>query len=167
MTTTELKIPVSCRVYPQLKSELEEEAQDEGLTTSMYLEKILNERHDSSEKEEEEVEFNNVYELEVEIEELKVEVEMLQEQVVKLEKENLKLTSKHEAVELKMRQLKLLPFEEEELDELESKLEELQELYPDKSFGQLLLASLHAALENEDSIFFIHTPKGYFEKSEV
>ncbi len=163
MTATELKIPISCRVYPDLKSEIEEEAQDEGLTTSMYLEKILQNRHESQVEDEDETDFVNVYQFEVEIDELKAELESLQEDYIKLEKLNQKLESKNQSLEESTKWLRLLDFDENEAQSLENMLEQLQPEYPGKANSQLVLACLHAALKNEDSIFFIHTPSGYFE----
>lgn len=161
MTATELKIPISCRVYPDLKSEIEEEAYEEGLTTSMYLEKILQNRHESQEKEED-VDFVNVYQFEVEIDELKVEVESLQDEVVKLRKLNQKLSAKNEVLEEKTKWLHLLDFDEDEVKELERMLEKLQPSYPAKANSQMVLACIHAALKNEESILFIYTPSSYF-----
>lgn len=163
MTTTELKIPISCRVYPDLKSEIEEEAQDEGLTTSMYLEKILQNRHDAQVEDEDKADFVNVYQFEVEIDELKAELESLQEDYIKLEKLNQKLESKNQGLEESTKWLQLIDFDDDETQELENLLKKLKPNYPGKANSQLVLACLHAALKNEDSIFFIHTASGYFE----
>jgi DNA repair exonuclease SbcCD ATPase subunit len=163
MTATELKIPISCRVYPDLKSEIEEEAQDEGLTTSMYLEKILVNRHGTQNEEEDDADFTNVYQYEVENEELKSEVETLTKQIARLEGANKRLSARNLELEAWSEKLDIFDLENDELDKLGEMLEKLQKSYPDQSPPQLLLACVHAALKNEDSIFFIHTPSGYFE----
>ena len=41
VTVKELKVPLSCRINPQIKKEIEEEATENEVTTSTYLVSIL------------------------------------------------------------------------------------------------------------------------------
>lgn len=66
MQMKKLKVPLSCRVYPQLKKVVEEEAIQEEQTTSLYLESIIQNRHQKNEV--------NVVDLMDEIEDLQEEI---------------------------------------------------------------------------------------------
>ncbi len=172
----ELKIPVSCRILPDLKEDIEVEAQEAGLTTSLYLEQILQCRHEQAEMDEN---------LEAEAAELRAKVKSLQSatermkgqleevrtegnkyyQELALSKmENDKLKASIEQLEKETQPLKelgLMGLSPAELSELEGYFSALETKYPSHSRSYLLLATFNRMVKNEKGMFVIHTIDGY------
>lgn len=167
MATKELKIPVSCRVNPDLKYELEAEAQDEGLTTSKYIERLLQDRHESSAPHEKVIEIQ-------EDEEMNEMVAEMSEEIFALKRAKRELTEEVESLNKQIEVFEDVPplpamfdFSEDELEAIEEHLNNLRGQYSDQADKDLILASLQTQVKNEKATFFIHTLKAYFEKQEA
>ena len=171
-----LKIPISSRVYPDLKESLDNEAEELGLTTSLYLEDALKNRHSENEKLKEamsEVEQlksqlnkmqDYVQDLESKIEvlkikkkDLKVRHEMADDDIDRLNQAVQKLDNKIQLI----RDLGISKLAPENLTELDQYFAILEEKYPDLSRVELLLAALNRTVKNEKAMFIIHTISGH------
>jgi predicted nuclease with TOPRIM domain len=172
----ELKIPVSCRILPDLKEDIEVEAQEAGLTTSLYLEQILQSRHEQAELDET---------LEAEAEELRAKVKSLQiagekvkhqleeiredgnrcyQELSQSKVENDRLKANIKQLEKEIQPLKTLGFTDlslSELSELEGYFSALEKKYPSHSRSYILLATFNRMVKNENGMFVIHTIDGY------
>ncbi|MCC6725555.1 MAG: hypothetical protein IT258_13690 [Saprospiraceae bacterium] len=172
----ELKIPVSCRILPDLKEDLELEAEEAGLTTSLYLEQILQSRHDQTELDES---------LEAEAEELRAKVKSLQNAVdrtkqqleairedgnrcyqelgqSKIETDRLKANIKQLEKEIQpLKALGVMDLSPSELSELEGYFSALEKKYPSHSRSYLLLATFNRMVKNEKGMLIIHTIANY------
>lgn len=172
----ELKIPISSRIQPDLKEDLELEAQEAGLTTSLYLEQILQSRHDQAELDEP---------LEAEAEELRAKVKSLQiagekakqqleaireegnrcyQELSQSKTENDKLKAKIKQLEKEIQPLKalgLMDLSPSELSELEGYFSALEKKYPSHSRSYILLATFNRMVKNEKGMLVIHTIANY------
>jgi predicted nuclease with TOPRIM domain len=173
MTQKELKIPLSCRVQPDMKEDLEAEAYDAGLTTSMYMEQILQSRHVSAEPGEEmeyvaeDLEELQEYaeNLEEQIHDLGTEKAALEEKLNQASDESARLKELADGLEREVqpfRSLGISNLRPENLAEIEGYFAALEGKYPEVSRVQLLMAALDRTLKNEKSTLFIHTLQGYF-----
>jgi len=163
------KNTLSCRLYPQLKKQIQEEASDKELTTSNYIESILEKRKWILEEEErDKLTYENqhletvVFTLEQELEEQK----SINNCVVDEIKE------KHQLLEARLKEIKQLKqqmaemkrtsiaFDLDQLDELQVSIQELQVNYPEVTIPSLIIASLKASLKNEESILSIYLIEG-------
>lgn len=169
----ELKIPVSSRILPDLKEDLEMEAQEAGLTTSLYLEQILQGRHGLFQDDEVDVEV-----LQAENEQLQVELKeayarqkefRLQRNDYREELEQVKSeledanTAKQvlEEKALSLASLGILDLSSFEITELEGYLSQLEAKYPTYSRSYLLMATFNRMVKNEEGMFIIHTIANY------
>jgi predicted nuclease with TOPRIM domain len=173
MQQKELKIPLSCRVKPGLKEDLEEEAYYDGLTTSLYLEQILQNRNEPAEPSEEmENAAEELRELQEYSEDLKLQINNLNAEKAELEKqlsqasdETARLNDRASNLEKEVqpfRNLGIANLTPENLAEIEDYFTTFEGKYPDFPREQLLLAALNQTMKNEKSFFFIHTLQGYF-----
>ena len=185
-----LKVPMSCRISPELKYELEEEAATAHLTASAYLESILLNRNNLptdedvdtekyQQKLEEELydisikvqhyEDNVVPDFEAKIAALNKEIESLKKEKEAEFSNSKQIVDLTEQLEIQaefaenLQEKMWLEFSSEETEKRESYLEKLAEKYPDADAKNLVLASLHAACKNEESLLFTYTPESYFK----
>lgn len=171
----ELKIPISCRILPDLKEDIELEAQEAGLTTSLYLEQIIQGRHDLSLDEEPGV---DVEALQAENERLQAELKEVYSKMkeFRLQRNDLRQeldqsrkelgkanSSLEELTELiqPLKSLGLFDLSSSEISELEGYFLELEEKYPSYTTKHLLLAALNRTVKNENGMLVIHTIGNY------
>ena len=178
MESTTLKIPISSRINPGLKEELEAEAFDLNLTTSLYLEQILLKRN--AQTIQDEVLKAEIEELQTttgalqkkaefqreQIQDLKKDRSELERQLQQVRAENTKLKASAEKLETELQPLQRLGISglsQAHEDELNRYFNSLQTKYPDLPRIYLLLASLNRTVTNEKSMWFIHTIDKYFD----
>jgi len=176
MTERILKIPISSRVDPDLKEALENEAEELGVTTSLYLEEALQNRHFENEKYKEavsKIEYlkaqfikvqrysqeleSNIQELKDKKKDLKAKHQIADDDTHRLSQEVQNLDSKIQP----FRDLGISKLAPENLIELDQYFAILEEKYPDHSRVELLLAALNRTVKNEKGMFVIHTISGY------
>lgn len=171
-----LKIPVSSRVYPELKEALENEAEELGLTTSLYLEDALKNRHFENEKLKEAMSYverlksklnkmqayaqnleSKIKTLKGKKKDLKVRHEMADDDIYRLNQAVQKLDNKIQPI----KDLGISKLAPENLTELDHYFSILEEKYPDLSRVELLVAALNRTVKNEKAMFIIHTISGH------
>ena len=153
------KIIVSSRVHPDVKFELDEEAESIGITTSKYLEQIIENRFDSPEEDNPE-DSEDAIDLEARIQELETANENMSSQLDAYEEEYDALKEQLERLQTSVAESATkLPFEfeEEELEQLNLSLEKLRALHPDVTDNMLLLGALDTTLRTENAVWMIPT----------
>lgn len=133
MSNHKAKISVGCRLAPDLRDELLEEAEESGFTLSNYIESLLAHRQMGK--------YADPY-LYDEIDELKAENEKIRTQLVDFQK--VEGTSDTEN-------------EMDENAEVQKLLQKLNETYPDLMPDELLILALKTALLNSKNNFFIYS----------
>ena len=157
---TEPKVVVACRIVPELKAQLEDEAAERGETLSSYMDLLINHR---------ELIFEDTDTIESEV------MEAAQEYIAKLENENTELKNGVDRlvsqVVITDQDLNDKPVQKETAPSLISKpymgailqnLEKLCQKHPDHSAEQLLLAASCLALDN--GTFVVYNLKDYMKK---
>lgn len=192
MLTKTLKVPLSCRIHPRLKKVVEEEARGEGQTTSLYLEKIITNRHQDDGEVVSDLQ-EEIQELQEEIQELKIDLshkqsndfadteevdslknwqeetayDLLLQENEELAELNEKQTEELDNLRAQLREIEenvLDTFTEEQRMELQTYLSDLSDDYPHHDEDEIILASLYTAIQNEKSNWTIKTLKNYFKK---
>ncbi len=171
-----LKIPISSRVYPELKEALENEAEELGLTTSLYLEDALQNRHFENEKLKEAM--SEVEHLKSKLNKMQGYAQGLESKIETLKGKKKDLKVRHKIADDDIYRLnefaqnldsKIQPFRDlgisklapKNLTELDQYFAILEEKYPDLSRVELLLAALNRTVKNEKAMFIIHTISGH------
>lgn len=140
---TKARVAVSCRIDPELRAQLQEEADNCELSLSAYIETLLDHRQIG--------EHCNPY-LCDEIDELEAENERLRSQLAELQQ--------------------VEKSDDDENDspanaEIQNLLEKLNETYPDRTPNELLLAALQTALLNSKNNFFIYSISDVWQQPEL
>lgn len=180
------KAILSCRISPQLKQEVEFGAESEGLSTSKYVEQLIQQQnegeHISEDREQEYLQRIEVLERRLsEAEQTRVdyegrldyannELETVTEQFEQVmealdscednERQLEKLKSELSAREETISELKsheLFKFLFAERADYSEYLDKLQIRYPDATKEQIIIGSLYAASENEGGLVFTVT----------
>jgi len=180
------KAILSCRISPTLKQEVERGAELEGLTTSTYVEQLIQQQsqgdHISEDREQEYLQRIEVLERRLsEAEQTRVnyegrldyannELEIVTEQFGQV----MEALDSSVDNEKKLKELEsALSAKEETISELKSResfnflygeradyseyMENLQEKYPDATKEQIIIGSLYAAFKNEGGLVFTVT----------
>ncbi len=160
---TDAKIVVACRVLPELKAQLENEAAERGETLSSYLDLLITHREhifeDSTDTVDQELfdkNKNYIARLEAENTQLQNEVHRLVNQITLTNKE----LNDRAAEKEKKSSLLSEPYRKAVLENLEK----ICLKHPNYTSEQLLLASTGLALEN--GFFVVYNLKDYLEKFE-
>lgn len=176
MSEKVLKVPISARVSPELKMALENEAEELGITTSLYLEEVFESRQLENEQlksvTEEIVDIRAQYEelreysesQEAKIFELKKKKNGFKERYRLADEDTLRLNQTVKELDAEIqpfRNLGLTELTSDNLEELDGYFSSLEEKYPDHSRLELLLAALNRTVKNEAAIFLIHTISNY------
>ena len=161
---TEPKVVVACRIVPELKAQLEDEAAERGETLSSYMDLLITHREhifddtdDTTEFDDEHIEAAREYisQLENENTELKIEVNRLLSHVTITNRDlNDKPTEKAATPQILSE-----PYKKAVLENLEK----ISQKHRDYSPEQLLLASTGLALEN--GTFTVYNLKDYLKKN--
>lgn len=160
------KETLSCRLSPRLRKEVQNEANERGLTTSNYIESILKNRGLILTQEEKRSLLSEKSHLEAEVQHLEDELETEQLNVKHL---SATLESEREALNAKLAETKQrlekirktsVTFNALKVEVFNEYIRNLRDYYPDVELGDLVIASIQASLKNEQSILTIHLIKG-------
>ena len=166
------KATISFRLKPSLKEDLEQEAYQEDMTTSQYVEQVLSNRTDAEELE---ALYARIEALEAENEALQNTQNALEsndEEQDELREELTRVTTNYEKQEAEMEQLAeeletaqtqleeqqtLVSFDTDEYEAelLHNTMDEVRAYYPELTDMQIITASLRAAIRNENNDFWI------------
>ena len=151
------KVIVSSRVYPDVKFELDEEAEATGITTSKYLEQIIENRFDVPDDDESD-NSDDVAELETKIDELETANKNMSSQLDAYEEE-------YDALKEELKMYQESPSKpdsnfpinlgEDESEQLKRLLNKLRKLHPGVPNNLLLLGALDTTLRTENAIWMI------------
>lgn len=153
------KIIVSSRVHPDVKFELDEEAESIGITTSKYLEQIIENRFDTPEEVNQE-DSEDAVEKDARIQELETANENMSSQLDAYEEEYNALNEQLQTLQTSVAESATkLPFkfEQGELEQLNLSLEKLRALHPEVTDNMLLIGALDTTLRTENAVWMIPT----------
>jgi FMN phosphatase YigB (HAD superfamily) len=156
MIYTENKIVMSCRVAPETKEVLEQEANESGTPLSAYVETIIRKREAILQAEL----------LEEEIEQIQASLQEEKQVNKRLLAEELRLRNEMENLKLRLQMVEQLDWlSNENVTTLLQTLETLSKRLPKFNKQQLLLGALTNTVANEKSSFEVLNLRDFFKKN--
>ena len=155
------KVIISSRIHPDLKYDLDDEAERTGITTSKYLEQIIENRFDTPDDDDSD-ESDIIAQLESKIQNLESVNENMSTRLDAFENEYEELNDQFEDLQEASAKSESEPkfpvkLRESDLKHLNKLLEKLRKVYPETADGLLLLGALDTTLRTESAIWMIPT----------
>ncbi len=156
MSFKENKVVMACRIAPDMKEMLEQEASDNEKSLSAYIEDVISKREELSA-----VEFR-----EQEKEKLKVSLEQEMRVNKRLLTENERLRNENAVLENDVRknQQRLFWLDDGDIGNVTKLVSRLNHKFPKLSNKEILLVSLATSLHNEENSWEIHKMEDFLNE---
>ena len=162
------KVIISSRIHPYLKEDLDDEAEISGMTTSKYLEQIIENRFNTSDDDNSD-ESDTIAQLESKIQNLESVNENMSTRLDAYENEYEELNDQFELLQEASSKVELEPkfpikLREPELKLLIQLLEKLRRVHSKTPDSLLLLGALDTTLRTESAIWMIPTINKFIKR---